>query len=66
MIPGKGPCHVVIRFGRDIPASVQGEVMLAMEKDLRGRGLQAEVFKDTMGDDSRLRSNMTPTQREKL
>lgn len=58
--------HVIVKFGAGIVASVQGEVMLAMEKDLRRRGLPAEVFKETMGDDSKLRSAMTPAQRDKL
>lgn len=58
--------HVIVSFGRGITASVQGEVMLAMEKDLRSRGLPAEVFKDTMGDDSLLRNKMTKEQRARL
>jgi hypothetical protein len=58
--------HVIVRFGSGIPASTQGEVMLDMEKELRKRGLPAEVFKDTMGDDSKLRRAMTVEQRGKL
>lgn len=58
--------HVIVSFGSGIVASVQGEVMLAMEKDLRRRGLPAEVFKDTMDDDSKLRNKMTAEQRAKL
>lgn len=58
--------EVIIRFGAGIPNSTQGEIMLAMEKDLRGRGLPALVFKDTMGDDSKLRLAMTPEQRNRL
>lgn len=58
--------HVTVHFGSGIVASVQGEVMLAMEKDLRKRGLPAEVFKDTMGDDSLLRNKMTKEQRARL
>lgn len=60
------PFHVIVRFGSGIPASAQGEVMLAMEKDLRRRGLAAEVFKQTMADDSKLRNKMTAEQRAKL
>ena len=63
MIP---PTHVVVHFGSAISASAQGEVMLAMEKSLRERGIPAEVFKETMGDDSKLRRSMTPEQRAKL
>ena len=62
----KNHFHVIIRFGPGIPASTQGEVMLDMEKCLRARGLPAEVFKDTLGDDSRLRRAMTDEQRQKL
>jgi hypothetical protein len=58
--------HVIVDFGSAIPASIQGEVMFAMEKNLRERGLPAEVLKKTMVDDSKLRNMMTPTQRAKL
>ena len=58
--------HIMINFGSAIPAGAQGEVMLAMEKALRQRGIPAEVFKETMGDDSKLRRSMTPEQRAKL
>lgn len=40
--------------------------MLAMEKMLRGMGIPAEVLKETMPDDSKLRSRMTPEERSKL
>jgi hypothetical protein len=60
------PTHVLIQFGSAIPASAQGDVMLAMEKSLRERGIPAEVFKETMGDDSKLRRAMTKEQRAKL
>ena len=56
----------MIQFGSAIPASIQGDVMLAMEKAIRQRGIPAEVFKETMGDDSKLRRSMTPEQRAKL
>ena len=58
--------HITISFGSGIPAGVQGEVMLAMEKSLRDRGIPAEVLKQTMADDSKLRNKMSPAQREKL
>jgi hypothetical protein len=58
--------HVIMRFGAGFPASTQGEVMLDMEKALRKRGIPAEVFKETAGDDSKLRRAMTPQQRDKL
>jgi hypothetical protein len=37
-----------------------------MEKWLRSDGLKAEVFKETMADDSKLRRMMTVEQRSKL
>jgi len=58
--------HVTVRFGAGIPASTQGEVMLDLEKMLRARGLPAEVYCDTKGDDSKLRRVMTPEQRNRL
>ena len=58
--------HITVRFGSAFPGSLQGEIMLAWEKSLRARGIPAEVFKDPMGDDIKLRRLMTPEQREKL
>lgn len=61
------PLHVKVEFGKDIPGSVQGAALLAFEKDLRARsGVRVEVFKESKGDDSKLRSLMTPAQRAKL
>jgi len=58
--------QVHVRFGPGFSLTTQGEVMLDLEKALRARGLPAEVFKDTMGDDSKLRRAMTEEQRHKL
>lgn len=59
--------HVIIEFGRKIPGDAQGRVMLAMEKFLRETtGLDIEVFKHTMADDSKLRRMMTAEERAKL
>lgn len=58
--------HVIVRFGAGVPADVQGRVMLDMEKKLRELGVPAEVLKETMEDDSRLRRSMTPEQRARL
>lgn len=61
--------HVVVQFGKGIPASVQGPAMLAFEKKLReltDRRLWIEVFKENKGDDSKLRANMTKEQRAAL
>lgn len=67
---GKGiePLHVIVEFGKDIPADVQGKALLDFEKALRKMmgGAWVEVFKDHMGDDSKLRTLMTPAERLKL
>ncbi len=60
------PYHAVVSFGVGIPSEAQSVIMLAMEKRLRDMGIQAEVFKNTMQDDSRLRRSMTTEQRERL
>ena len=65
-MPDKDHFHVIMRFGAGFPASTQGEVMLDMEKALRKRGIPAEVFKDQMMDDIKLRRLMTPQERAKL
>ena len=67
------PLHVIVKFGKDIPLSIQGPALLEMERHLRklaaetvcGR-LWIEVFKEVKGDDSKLRSAMTEKQRSKL
>lgn len=59
--------HVVVKFGKGINGDVQGRAMLAFERHLRELGAgPCEVFKDPMGDDSKLRRAMTPAQRDKL
>ena len=60
------PLHVVVRFGHAIHADMQGRVLLVMEKWLREHGVAAEVYKETMPDDSKLRRAMTPEQRARL
>jgi hypothetical protein len=60
------PLHVIVRFGSAIPDWLQGATMLSMETAMREAGVKAEVFKETMGDDSKLRARMTPEQRAKL
>ena len=57
---------MLVQFGSAIPNGAQAETMMAMEKSLRAKGIQAEVFKETMDDDSKLRRMMTPEQRAKL
>lgn len=59
--------HVLVQFGEGISADAQGIAMLWLEKRLRTlTESPVEVFKDTMGDDSKLRRAMTPEQRAKL
>jgi hypothetical protein len=59
--------HVIVRFGKNIPGAAQAKAMLAFERLLRElTAAEIEVFKDTMGDDSKLRVMMTPDERMKL
>ncbi len=59
--------HVRVQFGRGVPNSAQSRSMLGMEKMLREiTGMDIQVFKETMADDSKLRRMMTPEQRAKL
>lgn len=59
--------HVEVKFGKGIPSSAQGVALLEMERHLRELTRHpVEVYKEMMGDDSKLRSNMTPEQRAKL
>ncbi len=58
---------VVIQFAKNIPAEAQAAAMMQMERGLRlTTGLEIEVFKEAMGDDSKLRAKMTEEQRSKL
>lgn len=60
------PFHVIVKFGEGIAPDSQGVAMLAMEKRLRALGVPAEVYKETMADDSKLRISMTPEKRKTL
>jgi len=62
------PLHVIVHFGSEIPITIQGPALLALECDLRARcpGKWIEVFKEAKGDDSKLRSQMSAEQRAKL
>lgn len=61
------PLHVNVKFGDGVPSDAQGPALLAFEKNLRFLTKQdVRVFKDRLGDDSRLRVMMTPKQRESL
>jgi hypothetical protein len=58
--------HVLVQFGSDIPGDAQAKVMFDMELSLQMMGYDVRVFKETMGDDSKLRTLMTREEREKL
>ena len=59
--------QVIIQFATNISGDAQAKSMLAMEKHLRQiTGQEIQVFKEAMGDDSRLRASMTAAQRAKL
>ena len=62
------PLQVVVRFGSGISGDVQARSLLEFERILRKNsgGDWFEVFKEIMGDDSKLRALMTPAQRNKL
>jgi hypothetical protein len=67
MRPDLPPYHVMVHFGSGIPSDAQGRAMLAFEKKLRDlTDAPVEVFKETMGDDSKLRRSMTAEERAKL
>ncbi len=58
--------QVIVRFPPDVPLSVQGPLLLEMEKTLRAMKHDFRVVKDLQGDDSKLRVMMTPEMRAKL
>jgi hypothetical protein len=58
---------VTVRFEDGVPSLAQSEALMAFEKHLRIlTKLDVRVFKDRMGDDSKLRMKMTPEERERL
>jgi len=66
-VPELPDFHVLVQFGRGISGDAQGRAMLAFERNLRELTRDpVEVFKATMGDDSKLRRSMTAEQRAKL
>jgi len=59
--------QVIIQFAPNIAGEHQAKAMLQFEKWLRTiTGQEIEVFKEVMGDDSRLRVMMTVEERAKL
>ncbi len=65
-VPESPFCDVVVSFGSGCPSSVQASAMMRLERWLREEGVPAQVLKQTMADDSKLRRSMTPEQRSKL
>ena len=58
---------VTVTFDDLIAPAMQGPLLLAMEKLLRtGLQMDVRVFKDRMGDDSKLRMAMTPEERAQV
>lgn len=58
---------VTVLFSEDLPQLVEGRTLLAFERDLRSQsGLDVRVFKHRMGDDSKLRVQMTRKEKESL
>ena len=59
--------HAKIEFGPGFTFEERSSLLLAFEKLARERtGKPVEVFRDRMGDDSKLRIAMTPEQRKGL
>jgi hypothetical protein len=59
--------RVVVTFDEGISDAAQGKALLDLEKGLRqSTGLDVRVFKERMGDDSKLRVKMTPAERERV
>ena len=58
---------VIVKFGEGFPLGEEGPSLLAFERQLREHtGLDCRVFKERMGDDSKLRVKMTLLERDKL
>lgn len=58
---------VTVKFPDDVPGEAQGKALLAFETHLRQlTNMDVRVFKDRMGDDSKLRVMMTKEQRNAL
>lgn len=58
---------VTVKFDESVPSEAQGQALLNFEKNLRElTGQDVRVFKDKMGDDSKIRQRMTIEERNKL
>lgn len=61
------PLRVTVHFDEAVPSLDQGRALLAFELHLRQlTGLDVRVYKERMGDDSKLRVRMTVEERERL
>jgi hypothetical protein len=58
--------EVLVKFGEGIPLDLQGSVLLHLEMELREAGVEAEVYKHTKPDDSKVRQLMTLEKRASL
>lgn len=59
--------HVVVKFGKGIPVEARPAALMAFERRLRELAdLNIEVFMESVGDDLKRRSEMTPEQRARL
>ena len=58
--------NVLVKFGADVPPEAEGPALLHFEQELRRTGKDIRVFKDKMGDDSKLRVKMTQMERNAL
>lgn len=62
-----GKFNVLVRFGDHVDPNAQAIALMAFEKHLRELTKQdVRVFKDKMGDDSKIRQRMTPDERARL
>ena len=58
---------VTVKFDDELPPEFQGKALMDFEKLLRKMtGRDIRVFKDKMGDDSKIRQRMTPDERSRL
>lgn len=56
---------IIVKFPDDFPSWAQGPTLLNFERHLhRLTGLECQVLKERMGDDSKLRIKMTASERE--
>lgn len=59
--------YITVKFADGFSKDERGPILLAMERAARQvSGKYDEVFLERLGDDSKLRSMMTPEERSKL